>query len=68
VIAALVTGATCNDPMNDFPKVNFLEGPPKKVAGLKGHTDQLQLLRSLAPRWLRWLKMIMKESSINLER
>ena len=42
--------------------------PSQKVAGLKGHTDPPQLLRSLASRWLRWLAMIMEASSIDSER
>ena len=53
MIAAVVTGATCDDPTGGHPEENFLEGVLlRKLTGLKGHADQLQLLRSLTPRWL----------------
>ena len=66
--ADLVTGATCNDPTGDCPKVNSLNKSSLESGKVQGQTDRSQLLQFLPPRWLRWVTMIMKASSIDPER
>ena len=36
MIAAVVTGATCNDPTGGHPEDNFLKGPSQKVDRVQG--------------------------------
>ena len=66
--AVVVTGASCDDPTGGHLRTISWRCPLQKVAGLKGHTDPLQLRRPLTPRGLRWLTMTKEESSIDPER